>query len=266
MGKVYLVGAGPGDLELLTLKAMKVLKKADVVLYDRLVNPEILELTRPGCLLEYVGKEDGKHLLPQPEINRHLTHFASRYDIVVRLKGGDPFVFGRGGEEAIYLQEQGIDFEIIPGISSSIAAAAYAGIPVTHRGVASSFAVITGHECPEKKESTLNWESFIGIDTLVFLMGVRNRQKIAQKLVEMGRNPKEAVAFVENGTMENQKTYVFSLKDVAEGKALSIHSPAIMIVGEVVKLREKICWLEEETKPKTITASFQKSPLKEKLF
>lgn len=151
MGKVYLVGAGPGDIELLTLKAYRLISSADVILYDRLVNPEVLLLTRPDCELVYVGKEDGKHTIEQEKINELLLQYAHTREIVVRLKGGDPFVFGRGGEEALFLAQHGIDFEIVPGISSAIAVPAYAGIPLTFRGISSSFAVITGHEDPKRK-------------------------------------------------------------------------------------------------------------------
>ena len=151
MGNVYLTGAGPGDIELLTLKALRVIKEADVVIYDRLANPDILKEAKNGCEFVYVGKEDGRHIMPQDEINEVIYQNALKYENVVRLKGGDPFVFGRGGEEAAYLHERGIGFEIIPGITSSVSVPAYAGIPVTHRGVAVSFRVVTGHEFAQKK-------------------------------------------------------------------------------------------------------------------
>jgi len=151
MGKVYLTGAGPGDMELLTLKAMRVVKEADVIIYDRLANPEILKEAKSGCEFVYVGKEDGHHIMPQEQINETIYQNALKHECVVRLKGGDPFVFGRGGEEGAYLHKRGISFEIIPGITSAISVPAYAGIPVTHRGVAVSFRVVTGHESPDKK-------------------------------------------------------------------------------------------------------------------
>jgi len=153
MGKVYLTGAGPGDVELLTMKAHRVITEADVIIYDRLANPEILDMAKSGCEFVYVGKEDGRHTLPQDEINEVIYQNALKHNVVVRLKGGDPFVFGRGGEEGAYLHERDISFEIIPGITSAVSVPAYAGIPVTHRGVAVSFRVVTGHESPNKKES-----------------------------------------------------------------------------------------------------------------
>lgn len=204
MGKVYLVGAGPGDIELLTLKAYRLISSADVILYDRLVNPEVLLLTRPDCELVYVGKEDRKHTIGQEKINELLLQYAHTREIVVRLKGGDPFVFGRGGEEALFLAQHGIDFEIVPGISSAIAVPAYAGIPLTFRGISSSFAVITGHEDPKKKNSSIDWESLKGINTLVFLMAVSNRQEIARRLIEVGREPDEPTAFVEREQHQNR--------------------------------------------------------------
>ncbi len=244
-GKVYLVGAGPGDPELLTLKAYRVIKSADVILYDRLINQEILELAKPDCKLVYVGKEDGKHLKKQEEINHLLLYYARRYDTVVRLKGGDPFVFGRGGEEAIFLRKYRIDFEVVPGITSAVSVPAYAGIPITHRGLASSFAVITGHESPEKKQSSIDWKSLKGIDTLVFLMCVSNRKHIAKKLIEAGRNPDEPVAFIHRGTTEHQTVVETTLKELIE-KDIDIKPPSVMVVGKVVKLRNLIDWFSPE--------------------
>lgn len=235
MGKVYLVGAGPGDVELLTLKALRLIKSADVILYDRLVNPEILLFAKPDCELVYVGKEDGKHTLEQERINTLLLEYATKREVVVRLKGGDPFVFGRGGEEALFLATHGIEFEVVPGVSSAIAVPAYAGIPLTFRGLSSSFAVITGHEDPKKKSSSINWESLKGIDTLVFLMAVSNRQAIAKKLIEVGREPKEPVAFIESGTTPDQKLQITTLEGVAYNPP-DIKPPAVMIVGHVVGL------------------------------
>ena len=158
--KVYLTGAGPGDIELLTLKAARVIKEADVIIYDRLANPDILDMAKDGCRFVYVGKEDGRHTLPQDEINEVIYQEALKSDIVVRLKGGDPFVFGRGGEEGAYLKQRGVEFEVIPGITSAISVPAYAGIPVTHRGVAVSFRVVTGHEAKGKSDSQIPWEKY----------------------------------------------------------------------------------------------------------
>lgn len=239
MGKVYLVGAGPGDIELLTLKAYRLIRSADVILYDRLVNPEVLLLARPECELLYVGKEDGKHLLEQEKINELLLQYAHTREIVVRLKGGDPFVFGRGGEEALFLAQHGIDFEIVPGISSAIAVPAYTGIPITFRGISSSFAVITGHEDPRKESSSIDWKSLKGINTLVFLMAVSNRQEIARRLIEIGREPDEPVAFIERGTTLEQKVIMTSLRELSENPP-EVKPPAVMVVGKVVELREFI--------------------------
>jgi len=241
MGKVYLTGAGPGDIELLTLKAYKVIKEADVIIYDRLANPEILEMAKDGCEFAYVGKEDGRHTIPQEEINEVIYQKALKYKIVVRLKGGDPFVFGRGGEEAVYLSKRDINFEIIPGITSAISVPAYAGIPVTHRGIAVSFRVITGHESPNKETSQINWEMLKSDDTIVFLMGLHNLKKISSKLIEVGKAKDCPCAVISKGTTKNQQVIVATLGDIVE-KAKMLPTPAIIIVGEVVKLRQQIDW------------------------
>ncbi|WP_457600091.1 uroporphyrinogen-III C-methyltransferase [Hydrogenivirga sp.] len=228
MGKVYLVGAGPGDPELLTLKAYRILKEADVVLYDALVNRDILQLTKPECVRIYVGKRDGKHSLPQEEINELLYRFAKSYKIVVRLKGGDPFVFGRGGEELLYLKERGVEVGVVPGITSAVAAPSSASIPITHREIASSFAVVTGH--PNRG---INWEDFVKVDTLVILMGVKNRQRIARELIKAGRSPDEPVAFIEKATTPEQREVFTTLKELAQNPP-EVNPPAVMVVGEVV--------------------------------
>ncbi|NPA41522.1 MAG: uroporphyrinogen-III C-methyltransferase [Aquificae bacterium] len=230
MGKVYLVGGGPGDPELLTIKAYKVLKSADVVLYDALVSKDILTITKLDCLKIYVGKRDGRHSLPQEEINELIYKFARQDKIVVRLKGGDPFVFGRGGEELTYLKEKGIEVEVVPGITSAVAAPSSALIPLTHRGVSSSFAVVTGH--PNRG---IDWSAFAKIDTLVILMGVKRRQEIARDLIKTGRDPKEPVAFVEKATTPEQRVIFSSLEEVALNPP-EVRTPAVMVVGEVVSL------------------------------
>jgi len=264
MGKVYLVGAGPGDLELLTLKAYRLIKSADVILYDRLINPEILSIRKERCELVYVGKEDNKHTIEQDKINELLLIYAYNKNVVVRLKGGDPFVFGRGGEEALFLAKHGIEFEVVPGISSAIAAPTYAGIPVTFRGISSSFAVITGHEDPQKEHSNIDWISLKGINTLIFLMAVSNRQNIAKKLLDIGRCPDEPVAFIENGTIPCQKTTITTLHELAYNPP-NIKSPALMIIGQVVKLREYLKNCCEEhlflEYPCTTSEPLQHSPL-----
>ncbi len=243
MGKVYLTGAGPGDIELLTLKAARVIKEADIIIYDRLANPEILNMCKDGCEFIYVGKEDGKHILPQNEINEVIYKSALKSDIVVRLKGGDPFVFGRGGEEGAYLRERGIEFEVIPGITSAISVPAYAGIPVTHRGISVSFRVVTGHEAPNKEVSQIPWQNFKTDDTIVFLMGLHNLDKIANKLIEIGKPKDFPVAVISRGTTKDQKTVVGTLQDIYE-KAKELPTPALIVVGKVVNLRDELNWFE----------------------
>ena len=245
MGIVYLTGAGPGDIELLTLKAHRVIRQADVIIYDRLANPEMLEMTKDGCEFVYVGKEDGRHTLPQDEINEVIYQNALKHNVVVRLKGGDPFVFGRGGEEGAYLHERNIDFEIIPGITSAVSVPAYAGIPVTHRGVAVSFRVVTGHESPNKEVSQIPWENFKTDDTIVFLMGLHNLRKIASKLIEIGKPTDYPCAVISRGTTKDQSVVVGTLADIVK-KAKGVPTPALIIVGRVVELREQLQWFEKE--------------------
>ena len=245
MGKVYLTGAGPGDIELLTLKALRVIKEADVIIYDRLANPEILEKAKNGCEFVYVGKEDGRHIMPQDDINEVIYQNALKHKNVVRLKGGDPFVFGRGGEEALYLLKRDVKFEIIPGITSSISAPAYAGIPVTHRGVAVSFRVVTGHESPNKKVSQIPWDTFKTDDTIVFLMGLHNLPQISDKLIEIGKDKDFPVAVISKGTTKEQQVVVGTLENIVE-KAKDIPTPALIVVGRVVELREQLKWFEDD--------------------
>lgn len=244
MKKVYLTGAGPGDIELMTLKAARVIKEADVIIYDKLANPEILQMAKDGTEFIFVGKEFGKHLIPQDEINEIIYQASLKYDLVVRLKGGDPFVFGRGGEEALYLKERGVKFEIIPGITSSISVPAYAGIPVTHRGITCSFRVVTGHEAPNKKDTQINWDSFITDETIVFLMGIHNIKLISKKLIKIGKPSTTPCAVISKGTTKEQKVVTGTLEDIVD-KAKDIPTPAIIVVGEVVKLREELKWFEE---------------------
>ncbi len=245
MTRVYLTGAGPGDIELLTLKAHRVIKQADVIIYDRLANPEILEMTKDGCEFVYVGKEDGRHTLPQDEINEVIYQNALKHKVVVRLKGGDPFVFGRGGEEGAYLQERGVSFDIIPGITSAISVPAYAGIPVTHRGVAVSFRVVTGHESPNKEVSQIPWENFKTDDTIIFLMGLHNLSKIAAKLIEIGKPRDYPCAVISKGSTKDQSVVTGTLDNIVQ-KAKGVPTPALIIVGQVVKLRDQLKWFEQQ--------------------
>ncbi|MDN5106294.1 uroporphyrinogen-III C-methyltransferase [Aliarcobacter butzleri] len=241
MPKVYLTGAGPGDVELLTLKAVKAIQNADILIYDRLVNPEILELVKKECELVYVGKEDKKHTLPQEDINELIYQASLKYENVVRLKGGDPFVFGRGAEEALYLKQRGIKFEIIPGITSAIAVPAYAGIPVTHRGLTTSFRVVTGHENPKKKISQIEWETFLNDETIIFLMGYHNIEIISSKLLSLGKRKDYPCAVISKGTTTEQKVVVGTLEDIVE-KSKDLPTPVMIVIGEVVNLREQISW------------------------
>lgn len=247
-GKVYLIGAGPGDIGLLTIKGFKCLQKAEAVVYDFHLNAQILNYINHDAEFIYAGKRGGHHALTQDEINQALVDKANEGKIVCRLKGGDPFVFGRGGEEAEALVKEGIEFEVIPGVSSSIAAPAYAGIPLTHRRYSSSFAVITGNEDITKPESSIDWSKFSnGFDTLVFLMGVKNVAAITSKLIEHGKSPDTPVAVVRWGTRPDQKTVVSTLKSIAVlVKEENIRPPAVMVVGHVVNLRDTLKWYENK--------------------
>jgi len=247
-GYVYLIGAGPGDPDLITLKGIKALQKADVVIYDRLVNTRILNHVKPGAEMIYVGKTSGKHTLSQEEINKLLLKQAQNGKIVARLKGGDPFLFGRGGEEALYVKENGIDFEVIPGITSAIAVPAYSGIPVTHRDETSTFAVITGHEKPGKNESSIKWKEIAtGIGTIVFLMGVENLGHICEQLLKHGRDRNTPVALIRWGTLPWQEVLTGTLENIeSKVKQADFKPPAVIIVGQVVALRDKLKWIENK--------------------
>jgi uroporphyrinogen III methyltransferase/synthase len=245
-GIVHLVGAGPGDPGLLTVRAVELIASADVILHDRLIPASALDGARPDAERVYVGKEGGGPQMPQEEINRLLLEHARAGRRVVRLKGGDPFVFGRGGEEALVLREAGIPVEVVPGVTAGVAAAAYAGIPVTHRDLASGVAFVTGHEQPGKPESAIDWDALARFPgTLVFYMGVRSLPRIAERLVASGRPATEPVAVIERGTLPGQRTVLATLADVAERAAAEgIRAPAITLVGDVAALRERLAWLE----------------------
>jgi uroporphyrinogen III methyltransferase/synthase len=245
-GKVYLVGSGPGDPDLITVKAHRLLGEADVLLYDRLVTEEILSIVPKKCEKIYVGKHPGEASATQERINQLLVEKAQHGGTIVRLKGGDPFLFGRGGEEGQVLNAAGIDFEIVPGITSAISVPAYAGIPVTQRHVASSVAFITGHEASSKYEGTVDWESLAkNVDTLVVLMGITNMPIIMDKLMKGGKDPATPVAVIEKGTTPQQRTVVGIIKDIHEKSYnAGIKPPAITIIGEVVNLREELNWFE----------------------
>jgi uroporphyrin-III C-methyltransferase len=239
---VYIVGAGPGDPDLITVKGLACLRRADVVLYDRLAPQELLAEARPGAELIDVGKQPQRHRRSQEQINALLIARARAGLTVVRLKGGDPFVFGRGGEECQALAAAGIPFEVVPGVSSAIAVPAYAGIPVTQRGVSTAFTVLTGHTA---EDDAFDWEAVPGAGTLVLLMGVRHLAEITRRLIEHGRSPDTPAAVIQHGTTQDQRVVVGTLADIAR-RAGTIESPATTVIGEVVALREQIAWFTSE--------------------
>ena len=243
---VYLVGAGPGDPGLLTVRALELIAAADVVVYDRLIPEAALAGARPEATLIYAGKEGGGSSMPQEEIERLLLEHGAAGRLVVRLKGGDPFVFGRGGEEAEALLAAGVEYEVVPGVTAGVAAPAYAGIPVTHRELASAVAFVTGHEDPDKPESALDWQALAAFPgTLVVYMGVRRLEAIAERLVSGGRDPGEPAALVQRGTLPDQRAVVGTLATIAQLAAEEgIRAPAIAIFGAVAALRERLAWLE----------------------
>ena len=245
-GTVYLVGAGPGDPGLITVKGLQFMQRADVVVYDRLAGKELLRETKADAELVFAGKSPHGHALPQQEINQLLVRKALEGKVVVRLKGGDPFVLGRGGEEAEFLAQAGIPFEVVPGITSAIAVPAYAGIPVTHRSASSSFAVITGHEDPTKENSAIKWDKLAtGVDTLVFLMGMANLPQIVAKLLEHGRPPETPVAIIKEGTYPGQKTVIGRLDDIVTSyQEEGLRPPAVIVVGDVVRMRRTLAWFD----------------------
>ncbi len=245
-GKVYLVGAGPGDPGLLTLKGARVLASCEVLVYDWLANPELLALAPEGAQRVYVGKKGGQHTMSQNKINELLCELAAQGKRVVRLKGGDPFVFGRGGEEASALAAQGLAFEVVPGVTSAIAAPAYAGIPVTDRRATTEVVFVTGHEDPNKPETTVKWGALAQIGTVVFLMGVKNLPYICARLIEAGRDPATPAATVRWGTTPAQETVSGTLADLPQKvKEAGLKPPAITIVGPVAALRDELAWFEK---------------------
>lgn len=243
-GKVYIVGAGPGDPELITVKAKRAIKEAEVIIYDRLINKALLEDARPTAVLIYAGKEPNHHTLTQDEINEALVLYAKQGYIVTRLKGGDPFIYGRGSEEAAILVNEAIPYEIVPGITAGIAAPAYAGIPVTHRHVSNSFTVITGHELT--KEET-KWDLYaLPNHTLVIYMGMKNLHRLIGKLIEHGRDSHTPIAIIEWGTTEQQRYVTGTLQTITRyAEKHQISNPAIIIIGEVVALEEQLAWINQ---------------------
>lgn len=250
IGTVALVGAGPGDPGLITVRGLELLRRADVVVYDRLVDPRLLE-EAPRARRVFAGKASGHHALPQERITALLITHARRGRRVVRLKGGDPFVFGRGGEEALALARARIPFEIVPGVSAAVAVPAYAGIPVTHRGIASSFAVVAGHEDACKRESGVDWARLAtAVDTLVVLMGLKALPGITRALIEHGRSPATPVALVRWGTTDLQTTITGRLGDIAaKAERTRLEPPVVAVIGDVVALRARLCWFNEQRLP-----------------
>ena len=236
-GKVVLVGAGPGDPELITLRGLRWLRRAEVIVYDQLSTPALLDEAPEDALRIFAGKSAGRHYLEQSAINAILIHHARRGRLVVRLKGGDPFVFGRGGEEMLACARAGVAVEVVPGVSAAIAVPAAAGIPVTHRGFASSFAVVTGHEDPAKPESAVDWERLaMAVDTLVILMGVGTLPRITARLLAAGRSGDTPAAVIHRGTTQAEETVVGTLGDIA-ARAAEIQAPAVIVIGEAVAFR-----------------------------
>lgn len=239
MGKVYLTGAGPGDMDLLTVKALRLVQKADVIIYDRLVNPDILKEAKAACECIYVGKEDKHHILPQEEINTLLFEKAQAHEVVVRLKGGDSVVYGRGGEEALFLAARGIEFTFVPGVTSAIAVPEMANIPITHRGKSASFRVVTGYEAPDKGYAQLDWTSFKQDETIIFLMGLHQLEHISTQLQYIGKPKDYPVAVISRGTLPDEKVIISTLERIYED-AKDLPTPALIVVGRVVEVREAL--------------------------
>lgn len=269
-GKVYIIGAGPGDEGLITIKAVECLKKSDVIIYDYLVNKELLKHCKPDSEKFFVGKKSSCHTKTQDEINSLLVNMALQGKTVARIKGGDPYIFGRGGEEALELVSNKIEFEVIPGVTAATASCAYAGISLTQRGYTSTLAFISGHEYPGKNESDVDWSKIsTGIGTLVFYMGVSNLPQITRKLIENGRHPGTPVALIRWGTYNNQETVTGTLENIAiKVKEQNFKPPAIIVVGEVVELRENLRWFDNKplfgkkiiiTKSRAQDSSFKKA-------
>lgn len=248
-GVVYLVGAGPGDPELLTLKGRRCLEMAEVVVYDALVDKRLLDWMRPGAEAIYAGKREGHHSRPQEEINAILIMHARAGRVVTRLKGGDPFIFGRGGEEAAALAEAGVVFEVVPGVSAANAVPAYAGIPLTHRDFGPDVTFVTGHEGAQSER--VRWDLLAGASTVVFFMGLSNLERIASRLVAAGRDAATPVAVVSFGTTDRQETVTGTLDSIVAAVARrGVGPPALVVIGEIVRLRERLQWFPELRTPR----------------
>lgn len=246
MGKVYIVGAGPGDPELITIKALKYIRRADVILYDRLVNKELLTEAKSSANLIYCGKLPKYHMMIQETINNLLVKYGLQGKTVVRLKGGDPFIYGRGAEEMEVLARNGIEYEVVPGVTSGIAAPAYADIPLTHRELGNSFAIVTGH-CKRGKPIEIKWESLAkAVDTLAIYMGIGNLPYICEQLIKYGKSKDTPVAIIQQGTTDEQKTVIGTIESiVAIVESESIQNPAMIVIGEIVRFRDRISRLKQ---------------------
>jgi uroporphyrin-III C-methyltransferase len=246
-GKVYIVGAGPGDPELITLKALNKLKQAEVVVYDRLINNDLLVYCKSQCEKIFVGKESGHHPIEQERINQILVNKARQGYNVVRLKGGNPFVFGRGSEEAAKLKAEDIEFEVIPGITSGLSAPVYSGIPITHRGLITQCVLITAHECSDKPETQVEWNKLAKLknSNLIIYMGASRIEKICNELIKHGMNPAMPAAVIENGTLPEQRTITGRIDEIsAEFTKQNFHPPVIIMISPTVSLRDEISWFE----------------------
>jgi uroporphyrin-III C-methyltransferase len=248
-GKVFICGAGPGDPDLLTLKSMKLLKTCKVVLYDRLVGNNIVKLIPDTSKKIYVGREEGDPSFHQDNTNKIMKKYAKKGEKVLRLKGGDPFIFGRGGEEAEFLREHNIQYEIVPGVTSPIASAIYAGIPLTHRQFSSSIAIVTGHEATEKGQASVHWEKLPdAVDTIIIMMGIGQLRRISTRLIRAGMSKDTDVAIIENGATSKQRVVTGTLENIIDlSKKAEIKPPAIIIIGRVVSLGEKISWFQDNS-------------------
>lgn len=248
-GKVFICGAGPGDPDLLTLKSMKLLKTCKVVLYDRLVGNNIVKLIPDTSKKIYVGREEGDPSFHQDNTNKIMKKYAKKGEKVLRLKGGDPFIFGRGGEEAEFLREHNIQYEIVPGVTSPIASAIYAGIPLTHRQFSSSIAIVTGHEATEKGQASVHWEKLPdAVDTIIIMMGIGQLRRISTRLIRAGMSKDTDVAIIENGATSKQRVVTGTLENIIDlSKKAEIKPPAIIIIGRVASLREKISWFQDNS-------------------
>ncbi len=240
-GTVYLVGAGPGDPDLISVKGARLIQQADALVYDRLVHPDLIDQAPARTERIYVGKAGGRKSMPQEAINALLVDLARTYRTVVRLKGGDPFVYGRGSEEALKLRTESISFEIVPGISSAFAVPAYAGIPLTHRGLAQSFTVVTGHTADPDLD--VDWSAYVGVDTLVILMGLGRLQQIATKLIDLGKAPDTPAAVISRGSTAEQEVVYGTLETIAD-RAVGMATPAIIVVGASVDLHNVLNWYD----------------------